>query len=263
MSNNRFTKTVIVLAVLLLLQFSQDEQMVRIQGGTYQPMYGQTKSEQSVAVNDFLLDTYPVTNQQYLEFVKANPQWRKSSVKRVFADAQYLSMWREDLIPGEKAPSNSPVTGVSWFAARAFAKWCGKRLPTTDEWEFVARSNETRKDASTDSTFYTYLLSWYEKPVRYPLAHIGSTFKNAHGVYDMHGSVWEWTDDFNSIMLSGEGRKDKEFEKNLFCSGGAVGAKELMNYAGFMRYAFRSSLKGSYCLQNLGFRCAKDLPKSK
>lgn len=239
------------------------DQMVKISGGSYEPMYGQTKKELTVRVNDFLLDAYPVTNARFLAFVEANPQWKKSKVRRVFADVAYLAGWLDDVTPGEGAPLTSPVTNVSWFAAKAFAKWAGKRLPTTDEWEFVGRANSTKKNATGDSAFYGYLLSWYEKPAQKPLPTVGNTFKNVYGVYDMHGSVWEWTEDFNSIMLSGEGRKDKEIDKNLFCSGGAVGAKELMNYAGFMRYAFRSSLKASYCLQSLGFRCAKDLPKEK
>lgn len=247
---------------ILSIQFP-GEKMVKISGGSYEPMYGQTKKEIAVKVNNFLLDAYPVTNDEFLAFVNANPEWQKSKVKRVFADATYLANWQSDLTPGERAPLKSPVTNVSWFAAKAFAKWAGKRLPSTDEWEFVGRANNKSVNATGDSLFYTFLLSWYERPAHYPLPAVGNTFKNVYGVYDMHGLVWEWTDDFNSIMLSGEGRKDKALDKNLFCSGGAVGAKELMNYAGFMRYAFRSSLKASYCLQSLGFRCAKDLSEGK
>lgn len=252
--------------VLLLLQLKTpevDNLMVKISGGTYRPMYGQTKKEEQVKVDNFLLDVYPVTNKQFLEFVKENPSWRKSVVKRLYADQYYLTSWKADLDPGINAPLLSPVTYVSWFAARAYAKWSHKRLPTADEWEFVGRASQTKKDATKDSAYYNYLLSWYEKPGVHPLPEVGSTFKNIYGVYDMHGLAWEWTDDFNSVMLSGEGRKDKEADKRLFCSGGAVGTKDLINYAGFMRYAFRSSLKASYCLQNLGFRCAKDLHNEK
>ena len=59
----------------------------------------------------------------------------------------------------------------------------------------------------------------------------------------MHGLVWEWTFDFNSIFLSGESRKDKDTDKDLFCGSGSVNATDLMNYAAFMRYAFRASIK--------------------
>ena len=74
----------------------------------------------------------------------------------------------------------------------------------------------------------------------------------------MHGLVWEWTSDFNSIFLSGESRKDKDTDNNLFCGSGSVNATDLMNYAAFMRYAFRGSLKAKYTTKNLGFRCAQD-----
>jgi sulfatase modifying factor 1 len=46
--------------------------------------------------------------------------------------------------------------------------------------------------------------------------------------------------------------------RNLFCGSGALGASSFDDYAAFMRYAFRSSLKAHYTVPNLGFRCAQD-----
>jgi len=89
---------------------------------------------------------------------------------------------------------------------------------------------------------------------------MANTFKNFWGVHDMHELVWEWTQDFNSVMISSESRSDGK-NNNLFCSSAAVGATDLMNYAAIMRYAFRSSVKGNYAINNLGFRCAKDIEK--
>ena len=45
-------------------------------------------------------------------------------------------------------------------------------------------------------------------------------------------------------------------DRNLFCAGGSVGATDVSNYAAYMRYAFRASLKANYAVANLGFRCA-------
>ena len=79
------------------------------------------------------------------------------------------------------------------------------------------------------------------------------------GVYDMHGLVWEWVEDFNSVFVSGDNRRDGEDLKNMFCGAGSFSAEDKANYAAFMRYALRSSLKGAYTTENLGFRCAYNL----
>ena len=77
---------------------------------------------------------------------------------------------------------------------------------------------------------------------------------------DLHGLVWEWTSDFNSALVTGDARGDTGLERQLFCGAGSLGASDLGNYAGFMRFGFRSSLRAGYTVHNLGFRCAKDVP---
>ena len=126
-----------------------------------------------------------------------------------------------------------------------------------DEWEFAAMADETTADARSKKGYNQYILGWYEAPHTYKKP-IGSTFKNYWGIYDLHGLVWEWTSDFNSVLLSGESRKGNDEDANLFCGAAAIGATDLMNYAAFMRYAFRASIQANYTVQNLGFRCARD-----
>lgn len=230
--------------------------MALVKKGTYLPLYGSDDSR--ISVSDFLLDTIPVTKEDFLEFVKKNPKWRKSQVKTIFADASYLSGWKNDLDYGDGLPYE-PVTNVSWFAAKEYCHLEGKRLPTLDEWEYAAMADGESRDAREKKSFNQYILSWYERPKRSGEV-VGSTFKNVWGVYDLHGLTWEWTQDFNSVMISNESRNSGN-DTNLFCSAAAVGATDLMNYAAFMRYAYRSSIKGNQTGSNLGFRCAKDVKK--
>ena len=81
---------------------------------------------------------------------------------------------------------------------------------------------------------------------------------NDAGVWDLHGLVWEWVEDFNSSLVTGESRADAALERSLFCGSGALGASAFLDYAAFMRQALRSSLRASYTMRNLGFRCACD-----
>ena len=229
--------------------------MVSIKGGTYIPLYGRDSLQ--VTIQDFDMDVYPVTNQEYLDFVIQYPKWQKSNVIKLFADGSYLIDWASDTAIGKNKSPKAAITNISWFAAKAYCECQDKRLPTIDEWEYVAMSNENLPDARQLKTYNEYILSWYEKPKTFN-NEIGSTFKNYWGVYDLHGLVWEWTLDFNSVLVSGESRKDVDNDSDLFCGSAAIGATDLMNYAAFMRYAIRGSVKARYTMRNLGFRCVKD-----
>ncbi len=231
--------------------FGVTADMVNIQGGNYIPLFG--RDSQQVNVTNFLMDEMLVTNAQYLAFVKTNKRWRKSNIKRIFADSNYLIDWQNDTLFGENKQNKSAVTHVSWFTAKAYCECQGKRLPTVNEWEFVAMANEKIPDARKVKSYNEAILAWYEKPNTTSNL-VGQHKKNYWGVYDMNSLVWEWTDDFNSIILP-----DETSEKNkLFCGKNAYKESDLMNYAAFMRYAFRSSLHANYALKNVGFRCVKD-----
>ncbi|MEH1006916.1 formylglycine-generating enzyme family protein [Winogradskyella sp. ECml5-4] len=240
------------------LMFGQAKDMVLIEGSRYIPLYGRDSTV--VEVKDFKMDIYPVSTENYKQFLKDNPKWRKSKIVSLFADKSYLSNWKTDLEPNDSIHPNSPVNYVSWFAAKAYCECQNKRLPTIDEWEYVAMADETTKDARVKPSYNAQILAWYEAP-RTKESRIGETPKNAWGVYDLHGLVWEWTLDFNSVLITGESRKDVDKDSNLFCGSAAVNATDLMNYAAFMRYAIRGSLKAKYSMKNLGFRCVQDIKK--
>jgi formylglycine-generating enzyme required for sulfatase activity len=233
--------------------------MVLIPAGVYQPYFKFKTDRAAIPIKTFHLDVVPVSNGDYLEFVQANPRWQRSLVKRLFADELYLKDWRNDLDPGSNAPVNAPVTGVSWFAAKAYAQWRGKRLPTTAEWEYAASAGATRPDGENDPQFKAEILQWYSTPASAVLPSVSSGRTNYYGVRDLHGLVWEWVADFNSAMISDDSPDGNVLDRRFFCAAGSQGARNVDDYPAFMRYAFRSSLKADYCIHDLGFRCAKDL----
>lgn len=234
--------------------------MVAIPAGVYVPLQRTPKDVAQVAVAPFLLDERPVTNAEFLAFVTANPPWRRSRVSGLFADSSYLGHWAGDLELGAKAPPGAPVVRVSWFAARAYARAAGKRLPTTAEWELAASAGYSRPDGKNDPEMNRDIYAWLARPVPAVQTEGVVPRPNLHGVRGLHGLVWEWVDDFNTAMVTGESRADSGLDRDLFCGAGSVGAKDPSDYAAFMRAALRSSLRANNTTTALGFRCAKTLP---
>lgn len=228
----------------------------KVTAGSYTPLY--RDSLEAIQVERFEMQTMQVTNGQFLDFVTANPTWRKSQVKRLYAEESYLGHWVGDTELGPAAPANSPVVNVSWFAARAYCVWAGRSLPTVDQWEYAAAASTTKSNDYESEAYRAELLQLYGQKQTTPLPKVGSGVPNFWGLYNMHGMVWEWVDDFNSILISGESRKDGSVDRDLFCAAGALGSLDPANYAAYLRYSFRGSLKASYCLKGLGFRVVKN-----
>jgi formylglycine-generating enzyme len=217
---------------------------VFVPAGRYQPFFKRADSR-PVRVAAMCVSAAPVTHVQYLEFVRAHPEWRKSQVDKLFAEDQYLASWRDDLEPPAEA-LDAPVTSVSWFAAEAFCASRGSRLPTVAEWERIAgaRSEAQPRAASGDAPF-AFAMGQRSAD----LAH--TSFRLAE--------IWEWTADFNSAVVAGRIGNSEGGDTSLYCGDG-FRAVDPSNYAAFLRYSFRSSLRGDFTLRNLGFRCTRDAP---
>lgn len=234
---------------------------VVIPAGTYAPLQRSTRDPERVVVAAFRLDVRPVTNGDYLAFVTAQPQWRRSRAPRLFADERYLAHWAGDLELGPRAPAGAPVVHVSWFAARAYARWAGRRLPTTAEWELAASAGYTTPDGRADTALAGDIYRWLARPTPDVLPDADSARTDFHGVRGLHGLVWEWVADFNTAMVTGESRADTGLDRDLFCGAGAAGSRDTGDYAAYMRAALRSSLQARNLTSSLGFRCAQDLPR--
>ncbi|MCO4763524.1 MAG: formylglycine-generating enzyme family protein [Myxococcales bacterium] len=232
--------------------------MTTVPAGDYRPFFPGKDEPKRLHVPGFRLDVTPVTVAAYLAFVRAHPSWQRGKVPRLFADASYLRPWRSAMDPG--VPGNTVVTHVSWFAARAYCQWRGKRLPESAEWERAAVASSKGPDGRKEDGFNARILRWYSHPTRGRPGPVGRRAANFFGVRDLHGLVWEWVEDFNTALVTGESRADSALERGLYCGAGSIGAADPSDYAAFMRFALRSSLKAVYTTGSLGFRCASDLP---
>ena len=150
----------------------------------------------TVSIDAFFMDKYEVTNLAYKKFVLANPRWGKDRIDSNFHDGNYLFYWNGNDYRGGKA--NHPVVHVSWYAAVAYSKWMGKRLPTEAEWEYAARGGLSGKAYPWGDVIDSGKANYGRNVEVGDTTAVGKYPPNKYGLYDMAGNVWEWClDEYN------------------------------------------------------------------
>jgi len=168
-----------------------------------------------VSVEPFWLDTTPVTNAAYVEFIADggydDPRWWTAEGwdHRQRAELVAPLFWEHDgghrgegwlrTSFGVTAPvvPDEPVVHVCWYEADAYARWAGRRLPTEAEWEKAARfdpaSGRTRRFPWGDADPTPALANLGQRYLR--PAPAGSYPEGAapSGARQLMGDVWEWT----------------------------------------------------------------------
>jgi formylglycine-generating enzyme required for sulfatase activity len=95
----------------------------------------------------------------------------------------------------------APINAVTWQQAKSYCEWVGGRLPSEAEWEYAARAgadNEIYPLNSENSRDKANFLGKKGND-RYDFtAPVGSFDRNAFGLFDMSGNVWEWVNDWYS-----------------------------------------------------------------
>lgn len=174
-------------------------ELVLIPGGSY--LRGSEDEEDAsprhlCIVDAFQIGRYPVTNEEYRQFILATGHAAPRS-----STAQY-AIWNGRDFPPELA--RHPVVHISWSDAAAFCDWLtqvtGKphRLPTEAEWERAARGGLEGKiypwgDDEPSAEHAVFDLLWTGPDSIPP---VGTKPPNGFGLYDMAGLVWEWCQDF-------------------------------------------------------------------
>jgi len=104
--------------------------------------------------------------------------------------------------PSHLKGKDNPVEQVSWDDAQAFCKKLTEqtkqavRLPTEAEWEYACRAGTTTTYHSGDSEADLARVAWYYGNSKNTTHPVGQKEANIFGLYDMHGNIWQWCQDW-------------------------------------------------------------------
>ena len=151
-------------------------------GATCYDHYGWGEQGRAIDVQGFAMDRYPVTNEQFADFVDATRYQPRDK-------HNFLRHWHDGQIP--EGLEQHPVVYVSLADAKAYTAWAGKRLPTEAEWQYAAQGTDGR------------VWPWGDAPDSDCVNPGGETTPvgshpadaSPFGLHDLCGHIWQWVDD--------------------------------------------------------------------
>jgi len=178
--------------------------MIFVKGGTFDmgSNFEQTDSKpmHKVTVSSFSISKYETTNLQYCTFLNDI----KYDARITYGDTTYIYLkddysqinFINDVFVPDSGKADFPVTDVTWYGAKAFAKWAGGRLPTEAEWEFAANGGVKRDSTTYSGSNEADEVSWSNSNSDGSTHEVGTLAPNELGIFDLSGNVWEWCNDW-------------------------------------------------------------------
>lgn len=211
------------------------------------------EQQHEVYLKAYYIDKYEVTNAQYYRFWTATGGENSKHTPRSFKLSHGMDGWPE----AATIKPDYPVVGVSWYDAKAYCEWAGKRLPTEAEWEKAARSADARiwpwgnkwdwelgnfsdgEDADGHLDGYNFT------------APVGNYIEGCspYGVLDMAGNVAEWVEDWYNEKYDNI--------PDPISAGRVVRGGGWASNGFYARCSKRTGFDPTYKSPSIGFRCAR------
>lgn len=204
----RIIKIAILIILLLPLIFSAYGQsaiktksgleMILVPSGSF--IMGDKKGEvdekpHKVFIDSFYIDKYLVTQEEYEKLMKVNPsRWKdkKNPVEQMrWSDAAKYCNARS------QAEGLKPCYNLKTWECNFDAD--GYRLPTEAEWEYACRTGTDTSYSFGDDPKKLRNYAWLKENSGNRPKPVGQKLPNTWGIYDMHGNVWEWCNDFYKV----------------------------------------------------------------
>jgi formylglycine-generating enzyme required for sulfatase activity len=239
-----------------------ETRMVLLPGGTFTmgDEYEIDSPPHEVTVNAFYIDKYLVTQEQYEKLMGENPSRWKAKTNPVeqmrWSDAVRYCNARS------KAEGLEPCYDLNTWKCNFAAN--GYRLPTEAEWEYACRAGTTTAYFFGDDQLKLKAYAWYEDNSASKPRPVGQKPPNPWGLYDMHGNVWEWCNDFYKVDYYQESPKENP-------RGPQTGETKVLR-GGAWKFSAESCRSGYRYNENpgyadvcfgydiYGFRCVRDAP---